>query len=118
MNLRGSEYSVAVTATPGAIRAGALAYAYAATGTVRANAYIFEMLSAVRHISLSMVAVSPAQESGLDAWVPPRSRIFRALRWWRRLGIVLAVQPQPLNDLDSVLLVFIRVGIRSFEECR
>ena len=79
MNLRGSEYSIAVTATPGAIRADALAYAYAATGTVRANAYIFEMLSAVRHISLSMVAAGPAQEAGLDACVPPRSRIFRAL---------------------------------------
>ena len=92
MNLRGSEYSIAVTATPGAIRADALAYAYAATGAVRANAYIFEMLSAVRHISLSMVAAGPAQESGLDAWVSSDICISRLLRRMLRLDIVLVVR--------------------------
>ena len=65
-----------------------------------------------------MVAVSLTQEAGLDAWVSPRSRIFRALRWWRRLGIVLAVHSQTLNNLDGVLLMLVHVGVRGLKESR
>ena len=100
-----------MAAPPGTVRADTLAYSYETTSTVRTNAYI-------NHDSLSTVAAGPAQESGLDAWVPLRSRIFRALSRRRRLGIVLAVHSQTLNDLYGMLLMFIRVGIRSFEECR
>ena len=38
--------------------------------------------------------------------------------WWRRLDIVLAVQPEPLDDLDRVLLMFVRVGVGGLKERR
>ena len=37
---------------------------------------------------------------------------------WRRLDIVLAVQPEPLDDLDRVLLMLVRVGVRGLKERR
>ena len=61
-------------------------------------------------------ASGPVQEAGLNAGVAPGSCVSRVLGWWCRLDIVLAVQPQALDDLDGVLLVLICVGVRRFEE--
>ena len=58
----------------------------------------------------------PVQEAGLDSGVAPGSCVSSVLRWRRRLDIVLAVQPEPLHDLNHVLLVSIRVGLRFLEE--
>ena len=52
-------------------------------------------------------AAGPVQEAGLYARVASwQLHLESSWRWWRRLDIVLAVQPEPLDDLDRVLLVF------------
>ena len=61
-------------------------------------------------------ASSPVQEAGLNAGVALGSCVSRVLGCWCRLDIVLAVQPQSLDDLDGVLLVLICVSVRGFEE--
>ena len=61
-------------------------------------------------------AACPLEEAGLDAGVTSGSGISRILRRWCRLDIVLAVQPEPMDDLDRVLLVSIRVGLRFLKE--
>ena len=67
----------------------------------------------------SMIETScPVHESGLYARIGPCSCISCFLRWWRRLDIVLAVQPEPLDDLDRVLLMLVRVGVRGLKERR
>ena len=63
-------------------------------------------------------AAGPVQEAGLYARVASGSCISLVWRWWRRLDIVLAVQPEPLDDLDRVLLMFVRVGVRGLKERR
>ena len=63
-------------------------------------------------------ASGSVQEAGLNAGVAPDSCISIVLAGWRWLDIVLAVQPEPLDDLDRVLLVLVRVGVRSFKERR
>ena len=60
----------------------------------------------------------PVQEAGLNARVPTGSCVSRVLGWSCRLDIVLAVQPEPLDDLDRVLLVLVRVGVRGLKERR
>ena len=56
------------------------------------------------------------QEAGLDSGVAPGSGVSSVLRWWQRFDIVLAVQPEPLHDLNHVLLVSVRVGLRFLKE--
>ena len=68
-----------------------------------------------------MLPPSPIQEAGLDTGIAPargRPRIWdiRGRRRW--LYIVLAVQPEPLDDLKGVLFVLIYVRVRGFEERR
>ena len=61
-------------------------------------------------------AAGSVQEAGLDAGVAPGSSSSRVLRWWWRFDIVGAVHPQPMDDLNRVLLVSIRVGLRFLKE--
>ena len=66
-----------------------------------------------------MLATGPVQKAGLDPGVPPcrgLPRLLGILFRWFRLDIVLAVESQPLNDLNGVLLVGLQVRIRGFEE--
>ena len=49
-------------------------------------------------------AAGHIQEAGLEARVAPGCGSSRVLRWLRRFGILLAIHPQPLHDLDHVLL--------------
>ena len=56
------------------------------------------------------------QKAGLDSRVTPSCPIPHILSWWRRLDIVLAVNPHALHHLKGMLLVLIRVGVRGFEE--
>ena len=63
-------------------------------------------------------AAGSIHEAGLNAGVSPGSCISSVLAWWRWLDIVLAVQPESLGNLDRVLLMLIRVGVRSFKERR
>ena len=63
-----------------------------------------------------MFASRSIQEAGLDSWVAPCYRISRILGRRRRVDIVLAVNPQALRHLKSVLLVYVRVRVRDFEQ--
>ena len=62
-------------------------------------------------------ATGSIQESGLDPCSAPGSCIS-FIWWWWWLDIVLAVQPEPLDDLDRVLLMFIRVSVGGLKERR
>ena len=58
----------------------------------------------------------PVQEADLSAGVAPdrgRPRIWCRRRW---LYIVLAVQPESLDDFKGVLLVLVYVGMRGLKE--
>ena len=57
-----------------------------------------------------------SQESGLDACIGFDRGIPRALAGRRWLDVVLAVQPEPLDNFERVLLVLIYVRMRGFEE--
>ena len=63
-----------------------------------------------------VAAAGPIQEAGLYARIGTGSR--SSVLSWRRLDIVLAVQPEPLDDLDRVLLMLVRVGVRGLKERR
>ena len=52
-----------------------------------------------------MLTASSIQQTALHARIPPGRGIPRILSRGDRLHIVLAVQPEPLNDLNGVLLV-------------
>ena len=56
------------------------------------------------------------QEAGLDSGIAPGSCISRVLGTSRRFDIIGTVHPQPLDVLDRVLLVSIRMGLRFLEE--
>ena len=62
-------------------------------------------------------ASCPVHEAGLYSRIGTGSRAS-VLRRWRRLDIVLAVQPEPLDDLNRVLLMFARVGVSGLKERR
>ena len=66
----------------------------------------------------SVFAAGPVQEAGLDARVTTGRRRSNVLARWRKRDIVLAVYSQTLNDLQGVLLMFIRVGVRGLKERR
>ena len=66
-----------------------------------------------------MLTAGPVHEASLDACIAPgrgrpRIRGIRGKR--RRLDVVLAVQPEPLDDFEGVLLVLVYVRVRGFEE--
>ena len=64
-----------------------------------------------------MFSAGRVQEAGLDTGIAPgrgRPRIWGSRR--RRTDIVLAVQPEPLDDFERVLLMLIYVRVRGFEE--
>ena len=63
-----------------------------------------------------MLSPCPIQESSLDAGIGPGRGRSSVLAGWRWLDIVLAVQPEPLDDLKGVLFVLIYVRVRGFEE--
>ena len=65
-----------------------------------------------------MLAAGAIQKAGLDTGIAPHSRISRILSHWRKLHIVLTVYSQALDYLKGVLLMFVRVGVRGFEERR
>ena len=69
-----------------------------------------------RKPSSLVVPAHPIQEAGLDSRIASGCRVPRILSGRHRLSIVLAVNPQPLNNLQGVLLMLIRVGLRGFEE--
>ena len=66
-----------------------------------------------------MFAARPVHESGLDAGVAPgrgRPRIWGIWSRRRWLDVVLAVQPEPLDHFERVLLVLIYVRVCGFKE--
>ena len=64
-----------------------------------------------------MVVEWRVQEPGLYPRIGPGSR-SSVLSRWRRFNVVLAIHPQPLDDLKGVLLMLVCVGVRGFEERR
>ena len=76
------------------------------------------MICSSLFISSSMLEASgPVQEAGLYARIGTGRR-SSVLSGWRRLDIVLAIQPEPLDDLNRVLLMFARVGVSGLKERR
>ncbi len=68
-------------------------------------------------LSLMIEASCPVHEAGLYSRIGPGRR-SSVLSGWRRLDIVLAVQPEPLDDLNRVLLMLVRVGVGGLKERR
>ena len=56
------------------------------------------------------------EKAGLDSRVVSGRSIPNILRWRRRFYIVLAVNPQALHHLKGMLLIFVPVRVRGFEE--
>ena len=63
-----------------------------------------------------MLSAGPVQEAGLYSRVGPGSARSSVLTRWRQLDVVLAIHPQPLDDLKGVLLMLVYVGVRGFKE--
>ena len=63
-----------------------------------------------------MLSAGPVHEAGLDTGIGLGGGRSKVLSRLRRLDVVLAVHPQPLDDLKCVLLMLVYVGIRGFEE--
>ena len=63
-----------------------------------------------------MLSPCPIQESGLDTGIAPGRGRPSVLAGWRWLSIVLAVQPESLDNFERVLLVLIYVRVRGFKE--
>ena len=64
----------------------------------------------------SVLTTGPIQEAGLDSRIAPYRGVSRILGRRRRLEVVLAIQPESLNDINGVLLVGHQVRVRGLEE--
>jgi len=65
-----------------------------------------------------VLTAGPIQEAGLDSWIAPYCGVSSILSRKRRLDVVLAVQPESLNDLNGVLLVGLQVSVPASRNAR
>ena len=63
-----------------------------------------------------MLTSGSIQKAGLDSRIAPYRGVSHILGRRRRLDIVLAVQPESLNDLDRVLPMGLQVSVSGFAE--